>query len=463
VTAPAELRAPTPTAAPRSGARAGSRPDGRRWLRLVLPFAVATALIVGSGIAYSLQQPDPSDPAFLSPGSRAGIGAATLARLVAERGVAVERVAHTSDALVSAYRGDAVLLVPTPALVHPYYLRMLKLLPSSVRVVLVAPSQSALATGRVPVAVADQRLATAAVPPRCDLAAAVAAGRAAALRARFTGVDPGLGTQLHRCYGGGLVELRYAAATVDVIGTSDPFRNDRIGEHGNRALAVGLLTGAPRLVWLDLHRREPRPGLITDPDASAGAGEPPSLGPGPPDRDFPVPGTANPGEGAPRPGGGDAGGEDRGNPLFSAFPPVVWATIVLLLAAGVLLALALARRMGPPVPEPLPITIPAAETVHGRGRLYARAKARDAAVATLRAASRERLTRLLDAPPGAGLESLAGAVAARTGMTEAEVVDLFSEPVEDDETLVRVAAALNHLPHAVVAARPPVPDEGEPR
>jgi hypothetical protein len=65
-----------------------------------------------------------------------------------------------------------------------------------------------------------------------------------------------------------------------------------------------------------------------------------------------------------------------------------------------------ARRLGPPVPEPLPVAVPAAETVTGRGRFYERADARGAALGALQAAARHRILPLLDLPPDAAERTL---------------------------------------------------------
>jgi hypothetical protein len=454
----AVLRPATPTDPP---VTPGTRRK-RRWARAVIPFAVVLLLIVISVIAYLVQRVDVTDAAYASPTSDADIGGSRLAHLVAARGVPIETVTHTSDALVAANAGNVTVFVPAPSLVHPFYLRMLKLLPASTRVVLVAPGARELSGGHLPVGVSDQRLAAATVPPGCALPAAARAGPAAALRVRYTGVGGAYATELDRCYRSGLLHLRWYLTDLTLVGANEPFRNDRIGEDGNADLAVGLLTTSPKLIWLDLHEPEPRPGLITDPARTAGAGAPPSIGPGTPDPDFPIFGSAEPGE-TPLPGNAnqDDGGSES-NPLWGAFPQGVWAGLILLLIAAALLALAQGRRIGSPVAEPLPISVPAAETVHGRGRLYRRAKARDAALDTLRAAARDRLGRVLNLPADTPTDALAEAVAARTGRPAEEVRALLDGPVDDDDKpFVEVATALDNLP-ADVARAPagPAPDEG---
>lgn len=443
----------------------------------MIPFAVVLALLLGTTVAYQLQQADQSDPAFLSSASSADIGGSRLARMLTAQGISIERVERTSDALVSAYRGDATLFVPAPSLVHPYYLRMLKLLPATTRVVLVAPEGGDLANGRLPFGAVDQRLASAVAEPGCGLSAAVTAGPAAALRIRYDRVGALYARERHRCYDDGLVVARWYRTELVAVGANDPFRNDRIDEHGNAALATGLLGERRRLVWLDLHEREPRPGY--DPNGTL-PGAPPSLGPGSPDPDFPIPSDAPDG---PNDDGGDDGldgdgdgaqGGDAANPLWGAFPPGLWALLALLLVAGLLLALARGRRLAAPVAEPLPVTVPAAETVRGRGRLYQRARARTEALATLRTATRARLARQLDLPDGTDDAVLAEAVAARTGVAARDVLAVLVDPIggtdaadrggSPDDELVRLATSLHALTNLVEAASPPrVANEGDVR
>ena len=158
-----------------------------------------------------------------------------------------------------------------------------------------------------------------------------------------------------RCYAGGLVEFPTGGAEVTLVGAADPFRNDRADEHGNRALAVGLLARSPRVIWLDLHEREPAPTPSRTVRADARArpvGDRGAVDPGTRAND----GGNNPPDDAPRATrqqgdqgdneaqGGSSGGS--GNPLAQAFPPAVWATLALLVLAAIALAAASARRLG---------------------------------------------------------------------------------------------------------------------
>jgi hypothetical protein len=104
------------------------------------------------------------------------------------------------------------------------------------------------------------------------------------------------------------------------------------------------------------------------------------------------------------------------------------------------------------VSEPLPVRVPAAEAVAGRGRLSQRAKGRGAALETLRAAARQRLM-----PSGAAGVGLAGAtqpdpdtlvtaVAERSGLPADRVRRTLYGPAPDsDEELAEAVAALDHL------------------
>jgi hypothetical protein len=447
MTATATLPAPAPTDA----AAPPPKPRSRRWIRLVLPAGVVVFVVLVSVFAYVLQQPDQKNHAYLSPTSSRGFAANRLAGLLSQRGIPIERVTRTSDALVSAQSGNATLFVPTPNLVHPFYLRMLKLLPASTKVVLVDPSDATLANGRLPIAVYDRNLVAHAAAPACDFAPARDAGVAGVGRSVYTDLDPSAGAdELHRCYGGSLVEFTRQQTAITVVGAADPFRNDRIGEHGNERLAVGLLSRSPRVIWLDLHRREQQPGYVNDPALAGQPAAPPSLGPGSPDPDFPLPPTEPPRRRANGNDDGDGGSGGSSNPLWEAFPPWLFAAIALLGLAAVLLAFARARRLGAPVAEPLPVTVRAKETVEGRGRLYQRAKARAPALRTLQGAARERLAHVLDLPPAPDRATLVAAVSQASGWPPADVDQtLFSDQPENDEAMVAAAVKLEALLAAV--------------
>jgi hypothetical protein len=435
--------------------RAAERPGGRRrWHRAAIPLAVAAAVLTVTAIAYAVEQPDPADAAFLSPVSDAGIGARRLADRVRAAGVPVRRETSTVAAIDAAGGGDATLLIPIPSLVHRAYLRVLPLLPAGTRVVLVEPRAAALRQGRFPVAPGPRRWAAATPAPSsggsCDLDAALLAGPAGVTRQRYGAVGSAA-AELDRCYDGGLLVLRWGEIELVLAGASDPFRNDRIGEHGNAALTTGLLTARSRLVWLDLHEmeRSPYEGSSPPQEQRSPSSDPDDQGSGSGD-----PGEGEPGDrGQGRPG--DSSGERSGaradddrHPLLDAFPAWFWALLAQLALAALLVALWRGRRLGPPVSEPLPVTVRSTETVRGRGRLYQRARARGPALDILRAATRTRLASLLGLPPDAEAAAVVEVVAARTGRSPAEVEALLYGPAPvDDQDLVRMAGELDALAH----------------
>ncbi|MEU4216861.1 DUF4350 domain-containing protein [Actinoplanes sp. NPDC026623] len=416
----------------------------RRWVRFALPFAVVLGLVTLTGIAHVVQQPDPTDASFLSPTSDAGDGARLLAERLTRAGVRVDVRTSSTEALAAAESGPATVLVTTPGLVNPVYLSRLTSLPPEIRVVLVAPDARQVVLAGFYGTVGGPRWTAAAPAPDCPIDFAQAAGPAAALRRTY-----GPRGQEVRCYRNGLVEFRGSGPSITLIGAADPFRNDRADEHGNQVLAAGLLSRESRVIWLDLHKREPDPDTNTfprdeaspwsDPDGESGDGEGSTEQRGDPTGE-PQNDEAQNDEAQ---GGGDT---DSGNPLFRAFPPAVWATLALLALAALALAAASSRRLGAPVAEPLPVRVRAAETVRGLGGLYRRAGARGNSLETLQTAACLRLTEHFGMPPDTELEELAEHVAAVTGHPANEVRHALGGGVEDsDEELARAATNVQDL------------------
>jgi hypothetical protein len=402
---------------------------------------IALLTLVGTGVAHAMQSADPTE---LRPDNTAAHGGSTLAGDLRAAGVAVREMTKSSDALVAAYQGNVTLFVPAPGLMNPAYLRMLKLLPSSTRVVLVEPSAYTLSNGLIPVLGTGTRWATAPVDPGCPMPEARQAGQAAVYRNYY---EPTTGTQL-RCYRDALVDAPVGPAQVLLVGSSDPFRNDRIGELHNATLATGLLSRYPTVVWLDLQHSEPPPGVVNQsPDQNLPAA-PPSLGNGgSPDPDFTLPAGPGGGQGGGQGGTGQGASGSRPPPL--PIPPQFWAVVAMLAAAALALALARARRLGPPVGEPLPVLVRGVETVTGRGRLYRRARARSTALGALRTAALYRLLPVLDLPDDQPPPStVVDALARRTGW-DADRVDavLYGTPPDNDHELVRAARDLDALLH----------------
>lgn len=402
----------------------------RRWPRIVLPLAVVTLFWLVSLVAHFYQDPNFGDPGTLSPLGTGRHGSSQLAQLLGERDVTIERVTSTTAAIEAARGRDATILVPAPDLLDGRLVGELIGAAGLHRVVLVRPGLWGQITSNLAAGAATRRWATTTAEPGCSEPYARQAGTALVYRDRYVGLD--LTTN---CYGGSLIGGRAIDVEILLVGATEPFRNDRIGEVGNAALATGLLTRHELLIWVDVHKSELRPPRLTLPEYQRGE-------------------------------------QDRtntGNPLLDAFPVQLWTVFVLLVGAGALLAVARARRLGPPVPEPLPVVVPAVEAVTGRGRLYQRIRARGASLTALRAAALARLARVVDplarsperalADPGPQRDAFVRTIAARSGLPETTVTSVLFGPLPaDDAALVAAAAELDRLVAAVLEPRTTRPD-----
>jgi hypothetical protein len=364
----------------------------RRYRVVLLVVVVALVAAAAIGVARSRGAQGRLDPRSADPeGGRA------LATLLSDRGVRVERVTDPA-ALTTELSSRTVVLVPILGLLDQGTARALGDVTEG-GVVLVEPPADLLE-----LVTADIRSSAATGlgirSPGCDEAAATAAGD---VLIGGTTYESDGGT---RCYGGTddapmVVGATRGGARLVVLGTGTMLTNDRLDEEGNAALGLNLLGGdgsADELRWL-----------------------------------VPAPGSATGGESTP-----------------SILPDWVLPAALQLLLAGLLLALWRGRRLGPPVAEPLPVVVRAAEVVEGRSRLYRRAQARDRAADALRAGALARMVPRLgiDSPGGAEPppEAVVAAVAARSGRPDAAVLEvLFGPPPTDDAGLVALADSLDSM------------------
>ncbi len=393
----------------------------RRWHRFAIPFALVFAVIAGTMIVHAVLEPDRSEAAFLAPDKAEPVSGGSLADLLRAKGIAVLRETRSSDALMATWKlkGNATLFIPAPEFVHPDYLWLLRQSPATTRVVLVEPGVRQLIDAVPTIGAGPTRWATAVTSPGEDCTL-TGAGPAAVTRTRYGGVDARV------CYDNGLVAKDFNGVEFVVAGSADPFRADRLSEHDNKTLAVDLLSAKKTVVWLDLHAMEPKPKTYSE---EAGSGQVlPSLGPGR-ERTRPDASPGPPPSEAAELGFGQSDGPSPPSPWPAWLIPLA----VMLLIIGITIALARGRRLGVPVPEPLPIDVPGAETAIGRSRLYRKARARGAAVETLRIEARRRLAAALKIPNDR--ESL---LSARPELEEL----LFGPSPEDDETMVRAIEQL---------------------
>jgi len=193
-----------------------------------------------------------------------------------------------------------------------------------------------------------------------------------------------------------LVRYLSGGRMVTLLGSGVPLTNGALAQRGNAALALNLLRGSPRIVWL-----VPSPPTVT----SAGQ-----------------------------------------KSLFQEIPgPAYLVAVQLFIAAG-LAALWRTRRLGPLVAEPLPVVVRASETVEGHGRLYRSRRSRGRAAEVLRDAARHRITARLALPGGADAGAVCAAVAALTGREPGAVRGILYGPApRDDAALVALGQDIDAL------------------
>ncbi|MCX5333643.1 DUF4350 domain-containing protein [Streptomyces sp. NBC_00140] len=367
--------------------------------------ALALVALLAAAVTIAVMRSD-ARHGNLDPRSADPYGSRAVAELLADRGVST-RVVATLDEARAAAGPDTTLLVALPDLLtHRQQTRLHSTTAESGgRTLLVAPG-SASVERLAPDVTADPATSVdSTLEPDCDLPAARRAGAADTGGIRYTTTH----LDADSCYPSQrLATLLRVPATgggdTVVLGAPDILRNDRLDEQGNASLALQLLGSRTHLVWY-------LPSLS---DASAAADD---------ERSF-----------------------------FDLLPSGWrWGTLQLFVAAA-LAALWRARRLGPLVPERLPVAIRASETVEGRARLYRKANARDRAAAALRSTTRTRLAPLVGVAVAQAHapEALLPALSAHLhndGQTLPTL--LFGSPPSDDTALVSLADQLDALEREV--------------
>ncbi|MGV9246556.1 DUF4350 domain-containing protein [Streptomyces sp. NPDC003710] len=373
-----------------------TRSRGLLLAAVLLLVAAVVIAVVRSSAHHGRLDPRSADP----------YGSHAVAALLAERGVST-RVVTTLDAARSATGPDTTLLVAAPDLLTRHQQSGLQQATqnSGGRTLLIAPETSV--GGLAPGVSADPAPSFDwLLSPRCALPAAQRAGTAHTGGVRYLTV----GAHADRCYPSDglptLVRLPAASGSGDtvVLGAPDILYNNHLDEQGNASLALQLLGSRSHLVWYL-----------------------PSLS--------------------------DTSATDSGSRSFFDLLPSgwLWGTLQLFIAAA-LAALWRARRLGPLVPERLPVAIRASETVEGRARLYRKSRARDRAAAALRSTTRTRLAALVGIPlaQAHAPEALLPALSAHLhGDGQSRHSLLFGPPPGDDAALIALADQLDALEREV--------------
>ncbi|MFD5336248.1 DUF4350 domain-containing protein [Streptomyces hawaiiensis] len=369
--------------------------------------ALALVVLVAGAVAIAVIRSDARhgelDPRSADPG-----GSRAVAELLADRGVDT-RVVTTLNEAAGAAGPDTTLLVAAPDLLTRSQQTRLHnaFADSSGRTVLVA-SGSASIERLAPGVTADPATSLdSTLSPDCTLPAARRAGTADTGGVRYTTTHLGA----DECYPSERLAtlLRIPDGTGDgdtiALGAPDILLNDHLDEQGNASLALQLLGSRPHLVWY-------LPSLS---DTSAT-------------------------------------GPDDERSFFDLLPSGwLWGTLQLFIAAA-LAALWRARRLGPLVPEKLPVAIRASETAEGRARLYRKTDARDRAADALRSTTRTRLAPLVGVPVTQAHtpEVLLPALSAHLhGDGQDQHTLLFGPPPSDDAALIALADRLDTLEREV--------------
>lgn len=353
------------------------------------------AVVVGALGAATTAALEWSAKGALDPDGPGPTGTRALAQVLRAHGVDVE-VTRDRASTDAALRSDSTLVVGSTAVLSDDALRTVT--DAAAVVVLLDPVARDLrvlldGAGTAGYAPADL------VRPECDLPPAARAGSIVP-GALFAATGDGVTGCYPAGEGFGLV-TRDGVLAVD---GRELFVNERIAEHGNAALALGLLGRSDSVVWYV-------PGL----------------------------GDADTGSTAPT--------------LGELTPPWVTPAIALLLCAGVVAAVWRGRRFGPLVAENLPVTVRAAETTTGRAHLYARSHDAPHALDVLRAGACDRLARLLGLGPSARPGDIADAAAARLGAPRETVRGILIDSVPaSDADLVTASDRLRDLETAVRAS-----------
>lgn len=369
-------------------------------LALVVLLAAAVAIaLVRSTTKHGALDPRSADPA----GSRA------VAELLSDHGVHT-RVVTTLDAARTAAGPDTTLLVALPDLLTPSQQQSLHTATagSGGRTLLLAPGSSSV--GRLAPGVTADPVTSddTTLDPDCALPAARRAGSADTGGIRYTTTH----LDADECYPSDRLAtlLRVPDTTgggdTVVLGAPDILVNEHLDEQGNASLALQLLGSRPHLVWY-------LPSL-----SDSAATEP----------------------------------GDRKSFVDLLPSGWLWGTLQLFIAAA-LAALWRARRLGPLVPEKLPVAIRASETAEGRARLYRKANARDRAAAALRSTTRTRIAPLVGVPTSQAHtpEALLPALSARLHGDGQQALHtlLFGPPPSDDAALITLADRLDALEREV--------------
>ncbi|PJI94283.1 DUF4350 domain-containing protein [Luteimicrobium subarcticum] len=371
----------------------------RRWRRVGWVVALLALLGVVALILALVTSPGSKLP--LAPDSTQPRGAKALAQVLEAQGVDVHYTRDADEAAQLAGPGTTLLVVPglTWDSLDDDQLRALAA--TRADVALVAPDDATLAAF-VPELDDAYGYDPLGAGPSCDDPDARAAGTVSDQGGGYVASGSSSDRTVTLCFPVDTADVgSYAvvqgATRVAVYDDARLFTNRDVAQAGNAALALRMLGRHHDLVW-----------LLPDDRAQASG--------------------------------------DAGPAAASVLPTWCWALLGWSLVVVLVLALWRGRRLGPLVPEDLPVVVRAAETTRGRARLYRAGRTRGHAAAGLRARTAQRLATRLGLPRGTEPVGLVTAVARATGRPAPDVHDLlYGPPPTTDDALLALARRLDDL------------------
>jgi len=366
----------------------------RRW-RWVIAVAALVGLV---GVASVLPEPRTSGVA-LAPDNPAKGGARALAQILGRQGVDVTYVRTSGEASAAAKAGTTLLITNSFLLSEDQVHELARtkadlVLLDPQPLLLDAVTDAADVADVAPLSKPGERDAQCADPDASAAGSILAAGAGymatgSAATICFRATDGAAGAYLAVDDGG---------RRVVALGDPAVLTNATLASAGNAALAVRMLGHHRRLTWY-------------------------------------VPSTA------------DFGKAPAAGPAVSdLLPPWAGPVGLQLLLVALVAGLWRGRRLGRLVTEPLPVTVRAAETTRGRGRLYRRSRSYGHAAAALRAGVATRSAARIGLPRSAGSDVVIDALARATGRRAIDVAALlYGPPPTDDAGLEHLARGLDHL------------------
>lgn len=371
--------------------RAGER---RPWVTVLVVLAVLAAIL--ASIARGFYRDGP-----LEPDAPTGQGAKAVVRVLEGYGVEVQINRHAADAADALSAGRTVLVTDPSALSAQQLTELAEAHEQGPgTLVLVQPDFVSLSY------VTDEISPAGSVRGPADLSPDARCGDLAhGARQLHVQGEEGLhgAATLYRtsgdaqgCFGADNGSLVAGAERLLVLGSADLLSNEGVSEADNSALAVNTLGGGDELTWYLPSPNDPL--------------------------------------------------SNQGQSILSHLPPWAAPLALWLLLVAVAAVMAIARRFGPVVVEPLPVTVRPQELVLGRARLLQQSSARDAAASSLRSAAATRLADRLGLRHESALDGLIAACAPHVDRSPEQLRELLGPtPVPDDQALVRLAQDLDRL------------------